>query len=375
VQEVLASREFEIGQFYATHENWTATIARLQTVADSYPLFSHSDQTLITLGDAYVTQAQTAERLNLPPKAKTELLKAYNDRAADAYNRVVTHYAMAPHVEDAKDRLIAMGRPVPEPTPEQLAESEAEEGSRTTVKLKDRAMLLVKQGPSTVHAARVGEPTMTDTAQVTAPQVRDHTVAMFNAAIKGEAIPPGPTYGGGATTTAAAASTEAGGAAAASGATGTAVEMEAVPTSNNGGNETSVEIINPGSNSAAPAGNEAAPAAGAGTGAAAGGTGAEGAPAGNPASASPAPANPAPANPGAEYGLKPVTPVNAPTDLPPIDKPAEAPDQVNDVKAGSAPAQVQTGTVKGKPKSVPVDKSKESTSKKKKKGLDKLNPF
>src|ERR1700744_3947811 len=107
---------------------------------------------------------------------------------------------MAPHVEDAKDRLIAMGRPVPEPTPEQLAESEAEEGSRTTVKLKDRAMLLVKQGPSTVHAARVGEPTMTDPTQVTAPQVREQTVAMFNAAMKGEQIPAGPTYGGGATT-------------------------------------------------------------------------------------------------------------------------------------------------------------------------------
>ena len=41
VQEVLAAREFEVGQFYASHENWPATIARLQTVADSYPLFSH----------------------------------------------------------------------------------------------------------------------------------------------------------------------------------------------------------------------------------------------------------------------------------------------------------------------------------------------
>ena len=47
------------------------------------------------------------------PKIKAELVKAYNDRAAEAYSRVVTRYAMAPHVEDAKDRLIAMGRPVP----------------------------------------------------------------------------------------------------------------------------------------------------------------------------------------------------------------------------------------------------------------------
>jgi outer membrane protein assembly factor BamD len=365
VQEVLAAREFEIGQFYASHENWPATIARLQTVADAYPLFSHSDQTLITLGDAYITQAQSADKLNLPPKAKAELVKAYNDRAADAYDRVVTRYAMAPHVEDAKDRLIAMGRPVPEPTPAQLAESEAEEGSRTTVKLKDRALLLVKQGPSTVRAARVGEPTMTDPTQTTAPEVREHTISMFNAAIKNQPLPPGPTYGSGATTATAAASAGSAAASPFGSATGT-LEMEAVPTGGGAGNETSVEIVNPGNNSGAPAGNEAAPAAaGAGTGTAGEGSGA--APAGGAA----------PANAGTEFGLKPVgPPADVNSALPPIDKPAEAPEQVNDIKPGSQPAaQVQTGTTKGKAKNVPVDKSKESSSKKKKKGLDKLNPF
>src|SRR5271170_4503746 len=364
VQEVLAARQFEIGEFYASHENWPATIARMQTVADSYPLFSHSDQTLISLGDAYVTQAQLAGRLNLPPKVKATLIAAYNDRAVDAYSRVITRYAMAPHVEDAKDRLIAMGRPVPEPTQEQLAESEAEEGSRTTVKLKDRAMLLVKHGPSTVHAARVGEPTLTDTAQTTAPQVRDSTVAMFNAAIKGEPLPPAPAYGGGATTASASAAAAA---TASPGGTGNgaAVEMEAVPTGNSGGNSTSVEIITPTANSGAATSNEAAPSAAAGTGntaAPANGGAGDGAP----------PPNPAADN----YGLKPVAPATTNAALPPVDKPAAAADQVNDVKAGSQPAaQVQTGTKKGKAKNVPVDKSKESSTKKKKTGLDKLNPF
>ena len=51
--------------------------------------------------------------------------------------------------------------PVPEPTKTELAESEAEEQSRTNIKLKDRAMLLVKHGPFTLEAARVGEPRMT----------------------------------------------------------------------------------------------------------------------------------------------------------------------------------------------------------------------
>ncbi len=93
---------------------------------------------------------------------------------------------MAPHVEDAKDRLIAMGRDVPEPTQQELAESEAEEGSRINVKLKDRALLLVKHGPSTVEAARVGEPTLTDPPQTYAPDVNKQSVAMYTAALKGE---------------------------------------------------------------------------------------------------------------------------------------------------------------------------------------------
>lgn len=50
VQEVMAQREHAIGEFYASHENWVATIARLQTVVDTYPLYSHIDQVLISLG-------------------------------------------------------------------------------------------------------------------------------------------------------------------------------------------------------------------------------------------------------------------------------------------------------------------------------------
>jgi outer membrane protein assembly factor BamD len=70
VQEVLAQREYAIGEFYAARENWAGAIARLQTVADSYPLFSHADQTLITLGDCYANEAAIATHLRLPAKAK-----------------------------------------------------------------------------------------------------------------------------------------------------------------------------------------------------------------------------------------------------------------------------------------------------------------
>src|SRR5581483_3557102 len=46
VQEVLAEREAQIGLYYESRENYPASIARLQTVVDTYPLYSKSDQTL-----------------------------------------------------------------------------------------------------------------------------------------------------------------------------------------------------------------------------------------------------------------------------------------------------------------------------------------
>src|SRR6202522_611348 len=95
VQEVLAERQYQGGSFYSTHENWAATIARLQTVTDSYPLYSHSDLALIGLGDAYAAEARYVQGLSdkqINAKARQELMKAYDDQAADAYARVVTHY-------------------------------------------------------------------------------------------------------------------------------------------------------------------------------------------------------------------------------------------------------------------------------------------
>jgi outer membrane protein assembly factor BamD len=370
VQEVLAQRQFEIGTYYSTRENWAATIARLQTVTDSYPLFSHSDQTLITLGDAYATEAQIASRLNIPPAAKTELVKIYNDRAGAAWERVVLRYPMAPHVEDAKDRLIALGRPVPEPTQQELAESEAEEGSRVNVKLKDRALLLIKHGPSTIESARVGEPTLSDPPPTLAPDVNKQTMATFTAAMKGEPI-PGVSPKTGEDTTAAAIS--AGTAPPRTDQPASPLKFETVPDANgSAGSTVTVEVP---SDSAASEGN--------GTGSGGGGNAA--APAANDAATPGSAAISKPVRegspdavvtgPAATPAVSAVRPAeNKP--LPAIDKPAEAPNQINDVKSGGG-AQVNTGTASSKKsKKAPYDSKDESSSKhKKKKGLAKVNPF
>jgi outer membrane protein assembly factor BamD len=308
-------------------------------------------------------------------KAKQELMKAYDDQAADAYGRVVTHYSMAAHVEDARERLIALNRPVPEPTKEELADSEAEEQSRTGITFKDRALLLVKRGPVTVNAARIGEPTMTDVPQVTAPDVHKQDTALFTAALTNKPLPSVAV-----THTATAV---------ASGETpppapdsGSALTLENVPGADNGGGapagggpQIGASIVQPGE---APASTPAT----------------SGPPTSEPATAVPvgpkvtpegaAAAADAAGVPGAQNpgGLEVIRPANN-EPLPPIEKPAEAPAQTNDVQHTAA--QVQTGTdagatpTNGKKKKAVAPKCNqgdESCSKeKKKKGLDKLNPF
>src|SRR5271156_3221280 len=378
VQEVLAERQYQIGAFYGSREVWAASIARLQTVTDSYPLYSHSDMALIGLGDAYAAEARYVQGLNpkqINEKAKQELMKAYDDQAADAYGRVVTHYSMAAHVEDARERLIALNRPVPEPTKEELADSEAEEQSRAGITFKDRALLLVKRGPVTVNAARIGEPTMTDVPQVTAPDVHKRDTALFTAALNNQPLPPPPALGPPAAT---AVASEA--AAATPEGSGGTLQLENVPAAESGppsggGAGIGASIVSTGEGSS---GGGAAPAQS------------------GPPTSTPAPVGPtvtpegaaraaeAAGVPGAQNpgGLAPVAPTNN-QPLPPVEKPVEAPAQTNDVKSGTA-AQVQTGTDAGatngkSKKKTPApkfDSSDESSSKhKKKKGLDKLNPF
>jgi outer membrane protein assembly factor BamD len=354
VQEVLAQRQFTIGSFYATHDNWPASIARLQTLTDSYPLYSKSDMALLQLGDNYAAEANIASKLNIKPADRERLIAAYDDRAADCYSKVVTRYPMAPHVEDARERLIALGRPVPEPTQTELAESEAEEQSRANIKLKDRAILLVKHGPSTLQAARVGEPLMTPAKTVTAPEISKQNIAIFNEAAGIKTAAPGTTPSPDV-------------------ANGTAAPRTgdaAVPNPESGapgGTGLGVEILNPNGNAVDNnSGNSS-------TGAA------------PPAAAPPASGATAPpaADAGAadNYGLKAVGPANA-APLPSVEKPAAGQNQVNDVQGSpTGNAQVETGTPapgkkhKKNPK-VKTDQSAESSStNKKKKGIEKINPF
>jgi outer membrane protein assembly factor BamD len=315
VQEVLAERETQIGLYYGSRENFNASIARLRTVVETYPLYSKSDQALLAIGDAYAGEARNVRLApNLPGAIRERLVSVYQDRAAASYEKVITRYPMAPHVEDARDRLVAMNRPVPEPTQAAIAESDAEERSRQALHFTDKTLGLIKRGPTVVEAVHVGEPSLDDPKRTLAPDVTKENLATFNEAANAgkpavpAAVPPTGVNEPPRTDR-----------------PSTAPIQLAPPT---GGTGVGAEIVS-------------------------------------------APSGPASADPNAL--VKPVGPTS--TALPAAEKPAEAPLQQNEIKPGTAPT-APTEAANAKHKKPKTDLSEDSSSKKKKKkGLGKINPF
>jgi outer membrane protein assembly factor BamD len=313
VQEVLGEREASIGLYYETRENFPAAIARLETVVDTYPLYSKSDEALLGIGDAFAGEARAIQMApNLNGAVKERLRAVYLDRAATAYAKVITRYPMAPHVEDARDRLIAMNRPVPEPTQDAIAENDAEERSRQPLHFTTKTLGLIKHGPTVVEAVHVGEPSLDDPKRTLAPDITKENIATFSAALNNGKTP------------AAAASVK--------------------PTAPNEPPRTDQPSTVP---------IQMSPADG--------GTGVGVSVVSAPSSA--------PVDPNAV--VKPVGPNTAA--LPAAEKPAEAPEQVNEIKPGSTSTAPVAGANKKKPKADLSDES--SSKKKKKKGLSKINPF
>ena len=188
VQEVLAERETQIGLYYESRENYSASIARLETVVDTYPLYSKSDQALIGIGDAYAGEAAESRSLPVcPGRCASGCTRSTRTRPPQAYAKVITRYPMAPHVEDARDRLVAMNRPVPEPTAAAVAESDAEERSRQPLHFTDKTMGIIKHGPTVVEAVHVGEPSLDDPKRDLAPDITKQNVAMYTRPQRGQA--------------------------------------------------------------------------------------------------------------------------------------------------------------------------------------------
>ena len=171
VQEVLAQREYIIGHFYYLRDSYPAAIARLKSVADTYPLYSGADEALYELGGAYEKEIEIIRRSKLPETAKGSLIKQYTDGAAAAYDRILTRYPLEERAGDARKRLEAMKQAVPKATPQEVAQDKAEIASRGSLGHIGKVMENFHRGPDLSEAAKVGEPTLVDPQQASAPDI------------------------------------------------------------------------------------------------------------------------------------------------------------------------------------------------------------
>src|SRR5258708_7971109 len=188
VQEVLADREFNIGRFYCLRQSYPASIARLQTLVDKYPLYSRADDALFFLGQAYegeITQLRArpvCKTFNTPPgcvcgeTTKANIIDEWTKQASAAYSQILTRYPLMERTDDAKRRLAALHQPIPRPTKAAVAQNRAEEDSHREANTIDRLMGVVKKGPDVAQASKVGEPTLVDPTPVSANQLAGETM-------------------------------------------------------------------------------------------------------------------------------------------------------------------------------------------------------
>jgi outer membrane protein assembly factor BamD len=160
VQEVLAERQYRIAHFYNLRDNLAASQARLQSLTESYPLYSGIDEALYELGGLYEREAAGLKRQKIPEAQKEKLVAQFEKKAIDAYSKIITRYPATDRVPDAKRRLEALKAPIPVPTPEALAESKAEEASREKQKLVAKVTGNFKKRPSVLAASKVGDPNL-----------------------------------------------------------------------------------------------------------------------------------------------------------------------------------------------------------------------
>jgi outer membrane protein assembly factor BamD len=151
VQEVLAEGDFRIGLFYYRRGSLRASGARLLDLVSRYPLYSQSDRALWMLGDIY----ERSERAEI---------------AGRYYARIVSEYPLSPLVEDAKQKLVALGIPVPQPNPEALERMQKEkELQNQRGGLVGRALGMLRTGPDVSSAARSGKPNLEPPAEPVSP--------------------------------------------------------------------------------------------------------------------------------------------------------------------------------------------------------------
>ena len=111
--------EFGIGRFYYLRESYPASIARLQSLVDKYPLYSRADEALYLLGQdfegqiARIRSAPTCDVHNMPRGCareadKSRYVEQLQKKPPEAYDKIVTRYPMMDRSDNARKRLTAL---------------------------------------------------------------------------------------------------------------------------------------------------------------------------------------------------------------------------------------------------------------------------
>jgi outer membrane protein assembly factor BamD len=142
VQEVLAEGDFRIARFYYIRGANRASASRLLELTQRYPLYSRADQADWMLGQLYEKNEK-------------------KDLAAVFYARIVKDYPLSPLAGDAKNKLIALGAPVPQPDPTAMARMQQEQNTpRPRATLITKSFGILKNGPDVSMAAHTGSPNL-----------------------------------------------------------------------------------------------------------------------------------------------------------------------------------------------------------------------
>jgi outer membrane protein assembly factor BamD len=201
VQEVLAEREFEIGRFYYLRQSYLASIARLQSLVEKYPLYSRADDALYLLGQNYEGQIErlrktpTCDVNGRPPGCTSEAAKArfidqFTKNAAEQYSKILTRYPIMDRADDAKKRLAALHQPIPRPTKAAVAQNRAEDESRRDTGMFGRLKSVVMKHPDVSQATKVGDPSLADPTPISAQDLsrKEITSAMGGGGEKSIAV-------------------------------------------------------------------------------------------------------------------------------------------------------------------------------------------
>ena len=144
IQETLAEGESRVGQFYFNKGSFPSAANRLETLVNTYPLYSQADYALWLTGESY-----------------GKLGDRFKDRAVTSYQRLVRDYPLSDWVDEAKAKLKAMEKDIPEPDPTAVARMKFEKENYVKPGLMHPVTSMFSKGPDTHMAAKSGTPAST----------------------------------------------------------------------------------------------------------------------------------------------------------------------------------------------------------------------